>query len=270
VKVENLEEENSSIRNNLDYLEAQLHDANEALQDLMIKLEKSKTEVADVLFEKNRLFKENQKLDQNVQEKKTENKTMKSEAKDIKTVIENLKSDAKIANKTIQSSKKEITRLEHKNSNLEESINNKKVENKKLKDEKKKHASENLKLETKCLTTKQQEKKARATTHDKATITMSTTPLITNPPTLCIKETQTGIDRNLNLIPPDQLNTSSMSTTSSQSLLSPSPLHSLLSTTPTTNMKSSSSQASIPGMIFPFINPMCKVAAGVSTPCSAL
>ena len=63
---------------------------------------------------------------------------MKSETKDLKKVIESLKSDAKIANKTILSSDKEITRLGHKNSNLEESINNKKVENKKLKEENRK------------------------------------------------------------------------------------------------------------------------------------
>ena len=120
--------ENSSIRNNLDYLEVQLRDANEALQDLSIKLEKSKTEVADGLFEKNILLKENQKLEKKAHEKETENETMKFEAKEYKRVIENLKSEAKLANKTMLSSNKEITRLEHKNSNLEESINNKKVE----------------------------------------------------------------------------------------------------------------------------------------------
>ena len=74
VKVDTLEEENSSIRSHLDHLEVQLHDANEALQDVSIKLEKYKPEVADVLFEKNRLFKENQKPKQKVQEKEIENK----------------------------------------------------------------------------------------------------------------------------------------------------------------------------------------------------
>ena len=62
LKVENLVEENSSIRSHLDLLEVQLHDANEALHDVSIKLEKSKIEAAEVLFEKNRLFKENLKL----------------------------------------------------------------------------------------------------------------------------------------------------------------------------------------------------------------
>ena len=113
--------------------------------------------------------------------------------------------------------------------------------NKKLKDENKKLVSENLKLEKKSLVIKQQELKAKVITHDKATMTMPTTPNITNlpRPTLCIKETQTGIDKNLNLIPSGQLNNRSSSTTNSLSLPSATPLPSLSTITlPTTSTTS--------------------------------
>ena len=184
-----------------------------------MKLEKSKKEIADTFSEKNTLSKENHKLDQKVQEKENEIKTMKFEAKDSKIVIENFKSDAKIANKATQLSNKEITRLQLKNSNLEDSVNNKKVENKKLKDENKKLTSENLNLDKKLSVAKQQEKKVRATTLEKTPITMSTTPLLTNPLIFCSKDTHT--DKNLIMVPFSQ--SMSVSATSSQSLQSSSP-----------------------------------------------
>jgi hypothetical protein len=96
---------------------------------------------------------------------------------------------------------------------------------------------------------------------------MVTTPLITNPPTSCIKETQTGIDRNLNIIPSDQLNTRSTSTTSSQSLLSPYPLPSLLSTTPTTtNMKGTSPNNFHPWNNIPLSKPDLKCSSKCEHP----
>ena len=91
-----VEEENSALRYRVNHLEVELHDSNVAVHDLSTKLEKSKEEIADVLFNKNTLVKNNQKLEH----KETEIKTIKSESNDFKTEIESLKSDVKSAIKS--------------------------------------------------------------------------------------------------------------------------------------------------------------------------
>ena len=147
VKIENLEEEKISLRSTVNRLEAELQDSDVAVHEVGIKLEKAKKEVADALFEKNSLLKDNKKLEQKVKEMETDNKTTKSEYKDLKNEIENLKSNVRTANKGIKSGDKEIIRLQNKNDNFEESVKNYKIENKKLIEEKKKVAKEKIQLE---------------------------------------------------------------------------------------------------------------------------
>ena len=114
--------------NSLEQLESQLNKTRNALHELSIELEKSKTETFDAVSKALDAKKDAEKLE-------TENKALNLKNDDLQKKIEILKSEKNASNKNVKCKVKEISTLEVKNKDLEEQIENIEIEKNKLKEE---------------------------------------------------------------------------------------------------------------------------------------
>ena len=137
-KVEKLEQEKSALSESLAVLESELQDSRNVGDDLSIKLEEARKEIAELLGDRNNNVINVEKLRKLVDEAKVNSKDLEAKNRDLEKQIETFQNDKNSANKIVKLREKEIVRLQSKTENLEDLVKNKKAENKILVEEKNK------------------------------------------------------------------------------------------------------------------------------------
>ena len=131
-----------------------------AIEDLDIKLQKSKAEVATLIYEKNLVVKAKEISDVKLDDQNLEISKLKNSSKSLKAEIEALKKETNSLSNAVKIKEKEINKIKVKNENNSENLLKVKNENSKLKIEKNKAVKDRMEFEKKIKTPPQTSSKS--------------------------------------------------------------------------------------------------------------